>query len=47
MFNGEGSNIGNLNCMRLMDKCLILLIPVGDMGEKALGTMPRLWLQKR
>jgi hypothetical protein len=42
MFSGEISNIGNLNRMKRIDNYLILLIEVGDMGEKALETIRRL-----
>jgi hypothetical protein len=46
MFSGEISNIGNLNRMKRIDNYLILLIEVGDMGEKALETIRRLSPQK-
>jgi hypothetical protein len=39
MFNGEISNIGDLSWMKIIDNYLILLIAVGDMGEKASETI--------
>jgi hypothetical protein len=47
MFNGKIPNINNLSGMRTMDKYLILIIPGGDMGEKAWKTILRLWPAKR
>jgi hypothetical protein len=40
MFSGEVPSITNLSWMKRVDKYLIPLIPVGDMGEKALKTIP-------
>jgi hypothetical protein len=46
MFHGETSNISNLSWMKIMDKCLISLTLVGDMGEKASEAIQRFWLRK-
>jgi hypothetical protein len=40
------SNITNLSWMMIMDKSLISLILVGDMGEKLSKIMQRSWPQK-
>jgi hypothetical protein len=41
MFNREIPNISNLSWMKMINKYLISLIPVGDMGEKAFKMMLR------
>jgi hypothetical protein len=47
MFTEEISNISNLNLMKSIDNYVLLLIVVGDMGEKALEMMRKLWPQKK
>jgi hypothetical protein len=47
MFNEEISNIFSLSWMKRIDNDFILLIVIGDMGEKAPGTIRRLWSQKK
>jgi hypothetical protein len=39
MFNEEISNISNLRWMKRIDNYFILLIVVGDMGEKTTETL--------
>jgi hypothetical protein len=46
MFGGEISNIINLSCMEIIKKGLIWLIQVGNIGEMASKTIPRLWPQR-
>jgi hypothetical protein len=46
MLHGEISNTSNLSWIKRIDKYLISLRPIGDMGEKAWETMPMLWRQK-
>jgi hypothetical protein len=46
IFNGELSNITNLNWMRIMDKCLLLLIPFRNISGKAWETIHRFCFQK-
>jgi hypothetical protein len=47
MLCGEISDISNLNRIKIIDNYFILLIAVGDMGEKASEATRRLWPQKK
>jgi hypothetical protein len=47
MFGGAVPKINNLNWMKVMDKYLISLISVGDMGQKALERIPKPWSQTK
>jgi hypothetical protein len=46
-FSGEIANIINMSCVRRIEKYLILLVTVGDIGEKALKTIHIFLSQKR
>jgi hypothetical protein len=47
MFDEEISNIIDLSWMKRIDNDFILLIVVGNMGEKASETIRKLWSQKK
>jgi hypothetical protein len=47
MLRREIANINNLSWMKRMDNYVILVIEVGDMGEKASETIRRLWPQNK